>query len=332
MAALLRAGLTIQDGLELCKSITANTKTAALSQALLEGMQRGIPFYEVLKIYSSSFSLLYQSLIRLGEKTGSVAGVFSRMGSYLRAEKQIKGKLGNALWYPLFILCIAIVGCAGIIFYIMPRMAEIVAAFNAGNDDTISIELQRVYGSLWASLSILIILFMSIGCFFIFRKTSDAFALFSDTILLKIPFLGSFLKSLQTLDFAFAMEMLTGSGITVSNALKETASVVSNRAFSQAILDVHGRLLRGEKLSAAFMGHTIFPGYISVWLAVGERTGSVELVFSQIRGYFQNDVDHGSEQMMGIIEPAMTLVVGVVVLALVVQFVLPVFSLYGRIM
>jgi type II secretory pathway component PulF len=332
MAALLKAGMTIQDGLSLCKSIAANSKTAGLSQALLDGLQRGVPFHEVIKIYSSSFSPLYQSLIRLGEKTGSVAGVLSRMGSYLRSEKQIKGKVGNALWYPVFILCIAVVGCFGIVFYIMPEMAEIFAAFNVGNEDAVSLELRQVYNSLWAFLIIFLILIVCFGFVIVLRKTSEPFALFSDTILLRIPFLGRFIKSLQTLDFAFAMEMLTGSGITASNALKESASVASNRAFSQALLDVHERLERGEKLSEAFIGNAIFPGYISIWLTVGENTGSVELIFSQIRSYFQNDVDHGSERLMEIIQPVLTLIVGIIVFVLVIQFVLPIFSLYGRLM
>jgi type II secretory pathway component PulF len=332
MAALLKAGLTIQDGLGLCRSIAGNKKTAALCQSLLDGLQRGAPFHETLKTNSSSFSSLYQSLIRLGEKTGSVAGVFSRMGSYLRSEKQIKRKVGNALWYPAFILCIAIAGCFGIVFYIMPQMAEIFSAFNVGNEDALSLELRQVYVSLWALLIMSCVLLVSFVCFIILRKTSERFVLLSDTLFLKMPLAGRLIKSIQTMDFAFAMEMLTGSGITVSSALKETASVVSNRAFSRAILEVNERLERGEKLSAAFMGHAIFPDYISVWLTVGERTGAVEQIFTQIRSYFQNDVDHGSERLMEVIQPALTLLVGVIIIALVIQFVLPIFSLYGRIM
>jgi type II secretory pathway component PulF len=65
---------------------------------------------------------------------------------------------------------------------------------------------------------------------------------------------------------------------------------------------------------------------------VGERTGSVEHIFAQIRSYFQNEVDYGSERMMEIFQPAITFIVGVLVFSLVIQFVLPIFSIYGRIM
>jgi len=330
MANLLQAGLTLQGALELCKSISANTKTSILSQTILNGLNRGMPFYEVLKIYTSSFSPLYRSLIRLGEKTGSVGAVFSRMSSYLRAEKKIRGKLGNIIWYPLLILGIVVIGCLGIIFYIMPRMTGIFSAFNNNITET-NITLDNIHRSLWVSLGIIIILVIMALSIFVFRRMSKSFAFFIDSAIISLPLIGSFIKSLQTLDFSFAMEMLTGSGITINNALKESTAVVTNQAFSNAILEVYEKILRGEKLSSSFLDNNAFPEYIGTWIAVGEKTGAVEPVFSQIRTFFQTDVEHDSERLMGMIEPALTLFIGIIVLILIIQFVLPVFSLYGRI-
>ncbi|MDR0455438.1 MAG: type II secretion system F family protein [Treponema sp.] len=330
MASLLRAGLTLQDALDLCSSISVNAKTSVLSKTILDGLNRGMPFYEVLKIYTSSFSPLYRSLIRLGEKTGSVGSVFSRISSYLQAEKKIRGKLGNILWYPLLILGIAVTGCFGIIFYVMPRMTDIFSAFNNNIAET-NITLDNIYRSLWISLGIIIIFAVTALFIFIFRRMSKSFAFFIDAAVLSLPLVGPFIQSLQTLDFSFAMEMLTGSGITINNALKESADVVTNRAFSNAILEVYEKILRGEKLSSSFLDNKAFPEYIGTWMAVGEKTGAVEPVFSQVRTFFQADVEHGSERLMGIIEPALTLLIGIMVLILIIQFVLPIFSLYGRI-
>jgi type II secretory pathway component PulF len=332
MAALLQSGLTVQDALELCKSISVNSKTSLLCQSILEGLNRGTPFHEILKIYSSSFSPLYRALIRLGEKTGSVADVFFRMGSYLQANKKIRGKLGNVLWYPFLILFIAIFGCFGIIFYVMPRMEEIFLSFNVGGGMEAGFELTNIYRSLWISLGLCIVTVTAVLTAFILYRMSSSFAYSLDTALLSIPLIGPFIKSLQTLDFSFAMEMLIKSGITVTNALKESAAVVSNHAYRAALMDVYEKLLHGEMLSGAFLEHKAFPEYIGTWIAVGEKTGSVETVFTQIRTFFQNDVEHGSERLMSMIEPALTLFIGIVVLALIIQFVLPVFSLYGRIL
>jgi type IV pilus assembly protein PilC len=212
----------------------------------------------------------------------------------------------------------------------MPQMTYILSIFNL-DERLMDGEISRIYRSLWASAVIFFLLML--GTFFIllFHKISESFALRLDGFLLSIPVVGNFIRSIHTLDFSFAMEMLTGSGITVGSSLKESATVIRNRAYRAAILAVYDLLLKGEQLSKAFMKRKEFPVYISTWIAVGERTGTVEQVFAQIRDYFQGDVEHTSESMMAMIEPTLTLLVGIVVLLLVMQFVLPIFSLYGRI-
>jgi type IV pilus assembly protein PilC len=136
----------------------------------------------------------------------------------------------------------------------------------------------------------------------------------------------------ETLNFSFAMEMLTGAGITAGNALKEGAAVVRNRAYQSAVVAVYESLLKGETLSAAFLAHAEFPPYIGTWITVGERTGDVGAVFAQIRAFFQQDAEYLAEKLVVVIEPAVTVAVGLIILALVVQFVLPVFSLYGTVL
>jgi type II secretory pathway component PulF len=332
MTSLLKSGLTIQDAISLCCSIAANPKTTWLCKSLLRALQNGLPLHEALKMHSPSFPPLYQSLIRLGEQTGSVAAVFQRMGAYLRNEKKIRGKIGNVMWYPALVLFIALAGGIGIITFILPRMAEIFSTFNVGTDQGAVMELTRVYRSIWVSVSIIIVIAVIIIGSILFRKYSARFAYLSDYLFLNMPLFGGFIKAIQTMDFSFAMEMLSGSGINVHTALKETAEVIRNRAYGKALIEVHSMLLKGEQLSMAFGLFKEFPPYIATWIAVGERTGTVEPVFTQIRAYFQEDVDRISERLMNLLEPCLILVVGIIVLTMILQFILPLFSLYGRLL
>jgi type II secretory pathway component PulF len=332
MTSLLKSGLNIQDAVALCCSVAANPKTVWLSKSLLRSLQNGLPLHEALKMHSPSFPPLYQSLVRLGEQTGSVATVFQRMGEYLHNEKRIRGKVGNVIWYPALVLCIALVGSVGIIAFILPRMAEIFAAFRAGTDEGTVMELARVYRSVWVSVVVIALIVAAAIGSALLRRYSARFAYLTDYMLINMPLFGGFIKAVQTMDFAFAMEMLTGSGINVHTALRETATVVRNRAYSKALAEVYSMLLKGERLSGAFGLFREFPPYIATWVAVGERTGAVEPVFTQIRAYFQEDVDRMSERLMNLLEPCLILVVGSIVLFMVLQFVLPLFSLYGRLL
>ncbi|MCL2881013.1 MAG: type II secretion system F family protein, partial [Treponema sp.] len=134
------------------------------------------------------------------------------------------------------------------------------------------------------------------------------------------------------MDFSFAMEMLTGQGINVHTALHETSSVVRNRAYGKALTAVHSMLVKGEQLSRAFSLFGEFPPYVSTWIAVGERTGTVRPIFTQIREYFQEDVDRMSARLMNLLEPGLILLIGIIVLGMILQFIAPIFSLYGRLL
>jgi type II secretory pathway component PulF len=330
MTSLLKSGLTIQDAISLCCSISNNQKTEWLSKSLLRALQSGLPLYEALKMHAPSFSPLYQSLVRLGEQTGSVASVFQRLGMYMRNEKKIRGKIGAVIWYPVLVLFIAFAGSIGIMAFILPRMTEIFEAFRVGADQGSAMELANMYRSVWVSFSVIILLISSIIGSILLRRHSSRFTYLSDYIILNMPLFGGFVKAIQSMDFSFAMEMLTGAGINIHTALRETSAVVRNRAYAKALVEVHSMLLKGEKLSEAFGLFKEFPPYIATWIAVGERTGAVEPVFTQIREYFQADVDRMSERFMGLLEPFLILLVGTIVLFMIMQFVLPLFSLYGR--
>jgi type II secretory pathway component PulF len=332
MASLLKSGLTIQDAVALCSTITSSHETIRLAKNLHQALKNGLSLNESMKMHTPSFSPLYQALIRLGEKTGSVTAVFRRMSVYLRNEKQIKNKIGNVIWYPLLVLLISIVGCICIVVFMLPQMTEIYTAFNVDNTSEAGIEIARVYRSIWVSLCLWTIVIAIVVSVIVARKTSERIALITDHAILRMPILGNFIKSIQTMDFSFAMEMLTGSGITVQSALNETSQVVRNRAYSKAIHAVQSSIVQGKILSQSFAAFREFPPYIATWIAIGEQTGAVEAVFTQIREYFQSDVNAMSERLMNMLEPFLVLIVGIVILTMIIQFILPIFTLYGSLL
>jgi len=332
MTSLLKAGLNIQDAVALCGSISSNHKTAWLCKSLLRALQNGLPLHEAIRMHSPSFPPLYRSLVRLGEQTGSVAAVFQRMSVYLLNEKKIQGKISNAIWYPALVLTITLAGSIGIIAFILPRMSEIYSAFKDGTGQNASIDMGHIYRSMWGSVVFIGTIAASVISFCLLRKYSTRFAYLSDYMFLNMPLFGGYIKAIQTMDFSFAMEMLTGSGINVHTALQETSTVIRNRAYAKALVHVHSMLLKGEQLSSAFVAHKEFPPYITTWVAVGERTGGVEPVFTQIREYFQADVDRMSERFISMLEPCLILVAGSIVLVMILQLILPLFSLYGRLL
>lgn len=329
---LLKSGLTIKDSIAICGSISSDKQVGFLCADILFGLEKGYPFHKVIGLLPSAFSQLYYSLIRLGEKTGDVSGVFQRMSNYLHSQRKVKKKLMNAMIYPSMVLIFAVLGCIGIVVYVLPHMMEIVSAFKVNNDETVVLSMNAFISNIRFSLSLVVLSILAICFLKIFRKRNAGILLFTDRLLLRIPRVGEMLKAYQTLEFAFAMEMLIGAGIPMVSALREAATVVKNQAYADALLQVHEKIHAGDRLSDSLLAHDEFPSYLPTWISIGERTGKVENVFTQIREYYQQDVEQASDMIMTMIEPVITLVVGVVVLILIIQFVLPIFSLYGKVL
>ena len=115
-------------------------------------------------------------------------------------------------------------------------------------------------------------------------------------------------------------------------AISEAAQVISNLAWRQALEQVRNSVLKGVSLSQAFGYHSLFPVYLRQWIGIGERSGKTERVFSQIHHYYQGEVNRSSTQFMGLIEPAMIVLIGALMLTMIIGIVLPLFSMYGSLL
>jgi len=164
------------------------------------------------------------------------------------------------------------------------------------------------------------------------RRRGGRLAVRIDRALLAVKPVSALLARREMLNFAFAMEALTAAGVGVEEALAEGAAVLGNRALAEEARAVRERLLRGERLSAAFAAGGLFPERVAQWTAIAERTGHVERVFGQLCAYYQREVDTWIDRTMALVEPVLIAGLGILVVLFVVFFILPVFSLYGSVL
>jgi type II secretory pathway component PulF len=118
----------------------------------------------------------------------------------------------------------------------------------------------------------------------------------------------------------------------VEDAIGEAAAMVSNRAYRQGLDEVREKVLGGCSLSAAFEEKKLFPPALSRWISIGEQAGRTEEIFSQIRSFFQDEIEQRTSKFLLLIEPVMIALIGLVLLALTGGILLPLFSIYGTIL
>jgi type II secretory pathway component PulF len=326
MELLLESGLSIRDALESLAAMDGSAtqgSNTTLGETLLGHIRRGASFAEAVDM-TEEFPPIYRGMIRVGNSVGSVEKIFPRLGAYLRDKKKLRDKISGALAYPALVLAVAFLGTLGLVFFVMPRMELIFAGFGGDAGNSIRKNAQTLELALGIPVFLAALLAAAAAAL---RKNSVV-----DRLALSAPLAGKFILSWESFNFAFAMEVLTGGGIPVEDAILEAAELVSNGAYRRSLLQTRERVLNGGSLARAFFENPFCPPCMGHWSAIGERSGKTEQVFAQLRSYFQGELERRSSKFILLIEPAMIAVIGVVILALVAGILLPLFSVYGSIL
>ncbi len=332
MDMLTQSGMPVKDSLEMITVIGEKTGTGSLAEELFSDIGKGVSFADAVNAHPELFGPVYRGIIAIGDRVGSVKEIFCRLSSYLENGQKIKQKISGALVYPIMVLFVAGFGIAGLIFFILPKMETMFAGFGGTAAELLQHNIQNLKTGTVVFAAIVFLIIAMLVILHVMHKQKNRKTILFDSIILRIPILGSAISAWQTLNFAFAMETLTAGGISIENAITQSSLVISNNAYLQALEEIHSEVEKGIPLSLAFSQKQEIPKYVSQWLAVGERTGNTTNVFSQIRSYFQNEIERLSSKYMTLIEPALILLIGVFLLVLVLTVIVPIFSLYGTIL
>lgn len=331
-SSLLSAKLSVQDALLLMNEITENTKVKNLSKELYTQILHGETLYESLNLFPTTFSPLYRGMARLSEKTGRADNIFKHLSKYLHKTDETKQKILEALSYPLIVISFAILCCIVLLIYVIPKLTQILIQIDSNSSSQILEKMDSLYFFIYGFLFIVGFAVIFISFIKILSKINNDIGEIIDKILLKIPFLGKYILSKQTLDFSFAMELLISSGRNISESLQDSALSVSNLYYKKSIYNLYRELEKGKILSDAFAKTKIFPKYVFTWIKLGEKTGNVENVFSQIHDYFQTEVERYIKKIFVWLEPLLILITGLIIILIIANFILPIFNIYGVIL
>ena len=230
------------------------------------------------------------------------------------------------------VLFTALLGGLAISLFVFPKLQVMFQELGGESANLLNKNISKL------KISMIIILIIISALTFLFviiislSRKKHSVKLFMDFYLIKIPFLSKIIKYWNTMNFAFAMETLTSGGVSIESAILESRNVVTNLIYKDALEKVSCDLQKGCSLSLAFSKHSVFPDYIYKWLIVGEKSGKTDTVFLQIRNYFQETVEKIIQRFMSLIEPALIIIIGIVILVFVITIVVPLFSIYGGIL
>lgn len=329
LSMLLSSSLSVRDALSIVKQVAEREDVRILARRILDRIDRGASFHEAIIMEAKDIPPVYKGLVRIGERTGELSEVYKRLTSFLDEQKKIRDTFSGAMIYPIIILVAVVGGMIGLSIFALPKLLALFSELGGSARDSIAHSLRNAKIISYTTGAVFAI---AIAAYYLLaheRKKNKSFALKIDKLVIRLPIVGDIFIMRSMLDFAFAMESLTQGGIPLDEALTEASEAVSNSFISDGVLQVRESVRKGSALSSACSASGAFKPYVCQWIAVGERTGKVAEVFSQLRAYYQSLSEKRTKAFIQLIEPVMTILLGIGVLILIFLFVIPIFSSMG---
>ena len=331
LATLMANGLRLKEALTIAKKL-GGAAVAPLLSEVEEKVGKGDSLFEALSTWKSGFSSLYLGLVRIGEKTGDLGTIFSRLSEYLAGRQALRDKTISALVYPAFILVVALVGLVLLATFVLPSLTGMISSMNP---KAAAIYKNNVV-NFQVGAAVIVVILTLLGLFIAFavgfRSKNATWAKQLDGFLLNVPWLKTFYHFAFGLNFAFAMETLLNSSYPLEEALTESAWVVGNLRFREGLLRSRESVVKGVPLSQALLQEKVFPQVLIGWMAVGEGAHDLVRSFTQVRSFYQKETDKFYSRLMNLAEPALIVVVGGIFLTLILTFITPIFTMMGNLL
>jgi type II secretory pathway component PulF len=332
LANLLQSGMPLTVALNSMTHLESKGISADVSRELKQEVTEGKSLSDAMAKQPRVFSDLYVNMVRAGEQSGSLVEVLRRMASHFQQFAEVQSKFTSALIYPALVCCVGLGIIAFFMFFMMPRFTQIFEGF--------AIQLPLPTRMLVAFSGLLIntwfwavafpTILIAVILFFRFRASAEG-ARRLDEWTLKAPVFGKVVKLNLFGQFARTLGTLLQNGVPVLTALKITEQVISNRIIKEAIAKTRDAVTDGKTLAQPLEQSKIFPQLMVDLVRIGEETGDVPGALNNIAGTYEGELQIALRVMTNLIEPALIIVMAVIVAFLLLSIFLPLFKLISQI-
>lgn len=325
LAILLKAGITLKEGLTLIIESFKKKSDKEMLTNILHQVVNGKPFSDALQL-SNQFSEYEYYSIKIGEETGTIARVCRELGIFYDRKDEQKRIVIAALTYPCIVLGTAFLVVLFMLSYVVPMFEDI---FKQNNIELPFLTQIIIKMSEFTKLYGMFIFLLVLASIFALRflKNKHQYKKSLHYLVLKIPVFGSFINKVYLAQFTQAVALLTGSKVPILNSIQMVRKMIQFIPLQDALKKIENNILKGGSLSESMQENILFDNRIISLIKVAEETNQTEYVFNQLNEQYNQEVIQKSKIMATILEPFIIVFVGVLVAILLIAMYLPMFQL-----
>ena len=326
LAVMVDTGVTLPEGLDAIADQTQEPGLKGVVTDLSDQVKAGVPFSDALERYPRVFGQLFVALMRASEVSGTMGPMLQRASEYLGQERETLKKVKGAMIYPVCMLTFCTLVVVGLLIFVLPRFETIYANKGAALPAPTRALLALSHGMVdYWYLVLTGLAAAGVGGFFYFRSPGGKRLL--DSVRIRIPLIGGMYRKAYLARSLRTMSTMISTGVSLLDGLEITAQVAGNRHYADIWDAVAEQARQGSSVSEELAKHPLVPGTVTHMVAAGERTGQLAKVMDRVADFCEQDVAVAVKSVTSLIEPAMIIIMGILIGGIAMALLLPVFSM-----
>ncbi|MGH9488770.1 MAG: type II secretion system F family protein [Terriglobales bacterium] len=326
---LVKAGLPILRSLELLRTRARDEKLEAMLSRVHARVQAG-DLLSRAWAQERSVPEIYTTTLMAGERSGNLEEVLQRFIQYQRMALGLKRKLTSSLVYPAFLMCVVVAVLVFLVTYVVPQFAALYASLDA-TLPTITVIVLQIGLLVRHDFGYIVLAVAALVLAAVYGGRREGVARFLDSAALKVPLLGDLYWKYQVAMLCRTLSTLLLGGLPVVQGLETAASALRSPKLREGLRVTVREVREGKTIASGLGGHHVVPRLAVEMVEVGESTGALPQMLASVAEFFDEDLSNNMTALLQLIEPAILIVVGVVVALILISLYLPIFALGARI-
>lgn len=327
---LTSAGVPILEGLNDLRESTQNLYFQKVLGAIAGEVEGGKMLSQALAEHPDVFDEVFVNLVGAGEQTGQLPAVFDNLSNTLKWQDELLSQTKKLLAYPLFVLVVVLAAVTFLMVYLVPEMVKFLNSLGQELplNTRILIFISDAFVNYWWLIITVPLVLAAAGVAYV-KQSAEARYRF-DYLKLKLPLTGDILHKIIMARFARYFALMYQTGIPILQAIKTCEKIVGNRVIADALSRAHAQINAGDSMSESFHNAGLFPPLVVRMIKVGESTGALDKSLLNISYFYDRDVNELMQKMLKLLEPALTVILGLILAFIMVSVLGPVYDSFSK--
>ena len=324
--SILRAGVSVASVLAMLGQQTGNKKLRAAIREMQADVEKGEALATSMRRHPKIFPAILVNMVSAGEASGNLEESFRQMELYFERSKRTKSKVTSAMIYPCVLIVVMIVVLIVMMTKIIPNFLKTFEDMDAELPKiTLGVMAVCEWFKSWWWVPLLVLAALIVGGV-LFHRTNKGKHFFG-WLARKTPVVGNLTVKTACATFCRTMEVLIGSGLTLTDSMDLAASNMGNIYYLEAIRDARALVAEGTPLRESLVRTGIFPPMVSNLVGVGEETGDLQSMMGKVADYYDEEVDEATKKLLNLMEPAIIIFMAIFVVIIVLAIYLPMINM-----